>query len=395
VNQNRSIPAIALSDFADRLRQFMGNRFADGATRDADTDEPFNRLALELFTLQFTHNEAYRRLCDARGISAAAVSHWSGIPAVPTVAFKELELTSLPVRQRTAVFHSSGTTGQQPSRHFHGHVSMALYEESVLTGFQQCLLQPANRANPPSDAIGSSEMDFLILTPPPSNAPHSSLVRMFETVRRKFGSTASAFCGTVEQDGAWSIDRTRIETILRSSIRQRRPLFVLGTAFNYMHLLERFNEAGMAFVLPSGSRALETGGYKGRSRVLPKAELHQLIHERLGIPRHQIVCEYGMSELSSQAYNAPPGWTRNSKLETGNFFFPPWARVQIVSPETGRPVAEGETGLIRVFDLANVWSVLAIQTEDLGIRRADGFELLGRAAVAEPRGCSLMAVGDE
>jgi hypothetical protein len=64
--------------------------------------------------------------------------------------------------------------------------------------------------------------------------------------------------------------------------------------------------------------------------------------------------------------------------------------VQIISPETGREVAEGETGLIRVFDLANVFSVMAVQTEDLGIRRGNGFELLGRAELAEPRGCSLM-----
>jgi hypothetical protein len=72
------------------------------------------------------------------------------------------------------------------------------------------------------------------------------------------------------------------------------------------------------------------------------------------------------------------------------FRFPPWARVQIISPETGREVDEGETGLIRVFDLANVRSVMAIQTEDLGVRRGAGFELLGRARQAEPRGCSLM-----
>jgi len=62
----------------------------------------------------------------------------------------------------------------------------------------------------------------------------------------------------------------------------------------------------------------------------------------------------------------------------------------MVSPETGREVAEGESGLIQVYDLANVRSVLAVQTEDLGIRRGEGFELLGRAALAEPRGCSLM-----
>ena len=75
---------------------------------------------------------------------------------------------------------------------------------------------------------------------------------------------------------------------------------------------------------------------------------------------------------------------------TRHFSFPPWARVQIISPETGREVGEGETGLIRVFDLANVFSVMAIQTEDLGVRRGDGFELIGRAQQAEPRGCSLM-----
>lgn len=112
-----------------------------------------------------------------------------------------------------------------------------------------------------------------------------------------------------------------------------------------------------------------------------------------------------MSELSSQAYDHTIGTaerhgasaaseTQNSKFKIQNsrsFQFPPWARVQIISPETGKEVSEGETGLIRIFDLANVFSVLAIQTEDLGIRRGNGFELVSRAQLAEPRGCSLMA----
>jgi hypothetical protein len=41
-------------------------------------------------------------------------------------------------------------------------------------------------------------------------------------------------------------------------------------------------------------------------------------------------------------------------------------------------------------DLANVRSVAFIQTEDLATRHVDGFELLGRASGAEPRGCSLL-----
>ena len=119
---------------------------------------------------------------------------------------------------------------------------------------------------------------------------------------------------------------------------------------------------------------------------MPKEELHHLMVKYLGVPASHIVCEYGMSELSSQAYDRIAG-DKAARV----FLFPPWARALIVSPETGAEVNEGETGLLRIIDLANVRSVMAIQTEDLAVRRGHGFELIGRAAVAEPRGCSLMS----
>ncbi len=140
---------------------------------------------------------------------------------------------------------------------------------------------------------------------------------------------------------------------------------------------------------------METGGYKGRSRNLPRVELHALITRYLGIPPSHIDREYGMSELSSQAYDCVAGRHAlrfNASTLQPLFLFPPWAQALVVSPETGREIAEGETGLIQVCDLANVRSVLVIQTEDLAARRGNGFELLGRAELAEPRGCSLMNV---
>ena len=172
----------------------------------------------------------------------------------------------------------------------------------------------------------------------------------------------------------------------------RKPLLILGTAFSFVHLLDYWAELGERFALPAGSCVLETGGYKGRSRSMPRADLHALITRGLGISPERIVCEYGMSELSSQAYDCAVSAVSLPLPAPRSFRFPPWARVQIVSPETGEEVAEGQTGLIRVFDLANVWSVMAIQTEDLGTRCGEGFILKGRAALAESRGCSLMAV---
>ena len=79
------------------------------------------------------------------------------------------------------------------------------------------------------------------------------------------------------------------------------------------------------------------------------------------------------------------------RIQSNRKSVPPWSHVLIIDPRTGQEAASGQRGLIRVFDLANLWSAMCIQTEDLGIARDDGFEILGRASGAEVRGCSLNA----
>jgi hypothetical protein len=389
-----------LSIFAARLREFISfstDEFALGEPghtpeRGSHDDAEFNGMALVLFALQFARNPVYRRFCEARKVFPDAVTHWTQVPAAPTSAFKEFELTCLDSRERTKVFHSSGTREQRPSRHFHSVESLAVYEASVMPWFRACVAPPiANSqsqiANP--SAIGY-RLSAIVLTPPAVQAPHSSLVQMFEIVRRNLNWPEDVFVGGTSGDGSWILNPHAAIEKLREAERMNRPAILLGTAFSFVHLLDLLAERNLRFQLPAGSRVMETGGYKGRSRSIPKAELHALIVERLGISADRIVSEYGMSELSSQAYDGEVSGVR-CQVSGGErvFHFPPWARVQVISPETGAEVADGETGLIRVFDLANVFSVMAIQTEDLAIRRGNGFELIGRALGAEPRGCSL------
>jgi hypothetical protein len=231
---------------------------------------------------------------------------------------------------------------------------------------------------------------FVSLTPEPVRAPHSSLAHMFDTVHRRFGRNGSSFCGNLDPDGAWWVDVARAEQAIASAVQDEQPIILLGTAFNYVHLLESFEAQDRRFALPTGSRVMETGGYKGRARSRSKEALHQDLSHRLGLPLTAIVSEYGMSELSSQAYDTVAGRVVQPHARR-IFRFPPWARAEMISPETGQVVADGEAGLIRIFDLANVWSALAIQTEDMGIKRGNGFEWVGRGPTAEPRGCSLMA----
>ena len=51
---------------------------------------------------------------------------------------------------------------------------------------------------------------------------------------------------------------------------------------------------------------------------------------------------------------------------------------------------EEEEGLLAVLDLANMYSVAAILTEDRAVRRQGGVEILGRASGAELRGCNFL-----
>ncbi|NOS70200.1 MAG: hypothetical protein HOP33_09745 [Verrucomicrobia bacterium] len=386
-----------LSIFAARMRdhiELCAGDFASGDNHQnlgwqEHADAEFNGLALMLFTLQFESNHAYRNICISRGVRPDDVAHWKHIPTAPTAAFKELELSCLHPEQRTHVFHSSGTMKQRPSRHFHNEESLSVYEASLWPWFEK--------------QIGAAVhgLRMLCLTPPPAQSPHSSLVHMFDVVRRKLGESEAVFLGRDESNSGWTLDFDGVMRQLASdpAFATLKPELILGTAFSFVHLLDHMRASNLRLQLQAGSLVMETGGYKGRSRTMPKAELHSLITKHLGVPRSHIVCEYGMSELSSQAYEQVTGarcqvsgeMSRTTHHAPRAFQLPPWARAQIISPETGREVADGETGLLRVFDLANVFSVLAIQTEDLAVRRSDGFELLGRDVAAEPRGCSLMA----
>ncbi|MDE3066898.1 MAG: long-chain fatty acid--CoA ligase [Verrucomicrobiota bacterium] len=377
----------ALSDFAARLRALIA------IGQPAIAKQQFAELALDLFALQFRSNSAYRKICRAQGATPGSVEHWTQIPIVPTSAFKELELSCIPPEERASVFHSSGTTTQKPSRHFHGVESLALYEASSWRWFLENVLPDLQFKRGAGGAAGSSPSGnpppAIFLTPPPAQTPRSSLVYMLDVVRRRLGAPATAFVGKINADGAWELNYDALRAALAPGCQaaDAPPLLLLGTAFSFVHLLDWLGEQNLAFKLPPGSRVMETGGYKNRSRAMSKMELHALIAARLGVPIVNIICEYGMSELSSQAYD---GEKRNAEGGGRSFCFPPWAAARIISPETGREAADGQAGLIRVCDLANVFSVAAIQTEDLGIRRGAGFELVGRASPAEARGCSLM-----
>ncbi len=330
--------------------------------------QEFDRLALAVFAFQYERNDAYRRFCDRRGIAPATVSSWQEIPAVPTTAFKLLELSCAPPEQ---VFLTSGTSlGAERGRH--GFPWLEVYDTSLLTNFSAHLLPDGVR------------LRMLILTPSPDLLPTSSLIHMIEVVRKAYGSEGSTYF-----IGDRGIDISGLLHALREIEAWQEPVCLLGTSFAFVHVLDACLADSLSFQLPDGSRLMDTGGFKGHSREVSRGELLRLYQKVFGIPEAFCINEYGMTEMGSQFYDNTLRDRTHGRSRPRFKLIPPWVRTRIVDPATLEELPEGEVGLLTHYDLANCGSVMAVETEDLGYKIGEGFEIVGRAPGAEARGCSL------
>ena len=350
-------------------------------TPDPGEEARFDRLAVALFRYQFEHCAPYARFCEARSATPGEVQCWRDVPAVPAGAFKELALHSFPVERRVKTFRTSGTSTARPgSLHLD---TLELYEASLLPTLRRFLFP---------DLSKQEKVLLRVLAPSPAEAPASSLSHMFGCLMDALGSDASGYDIQREE-----LIGATLSAVLHAATQRGEPVALCGTAFAFVHLLERLTADGATFLLPSGSRIMETGGFKGRAREMRREELYAELETRLGVPSSRIVNQYGMTELGSQFYDSILAEPDAPRRKLG----PPWARARVIDPETGRDVRPGEVGILLVLDLANTGSVAAITTADLarsievgsgwGPGREAGFELLGRAPGAEARGCSIAA----
>lgn len=362
-----------IMSLVEELTELFG-RGVDAALPDAE----FDRLARAAFAHQFERNLPYAAFCRARGKTPETVTQWSEIPALPTAAFKEADLTTVPAEEVSVTYLTSGTAraGEKHGRHL--LPDTGLYDASLAPNFRAHVLPDLERIR------------ILIFGPSAEFFPHSSLGHMNSRAVELFGAAGS---GVFWRDSGPCFEE--LAAALAEAEAADEPVCLLGTAFGLVHLLDWLAERERSFELPLDSRMMDTGGYKGRSREVAKGELYRLYGERFGIPLTHIVNEYGMTELGSQFYDSTlRDWVTRSDaahLLTGNRrkIPPPWVRVQVVDPESLEPLPEGSVGLLRFVDLANLHTVAAVQSDDLGVARHGGFEILGRAAGAEPRGCSL------
>lgn len=334
-----------------------------GANGQVDRRE-FESITLDAIAWQ-------RSACPAldRALSAASDGlvgdGLDGVVGLATDAFKTARIATFEPERESRVFFTSGTTREVRGRH--AFETTELYETAAIAAARRWLLPEARYR-------------FVFLAESEEDNPHSSLGAMLAMFARAWGvegDVRTVFC--VEKS---SLDVAKARGLIERARRDGERVALLGATFAFVHYWDAVGPAGDVR-LPMGSVVMPTGGFKGRSRELAVDELMREIQERFGVERTQIVQEYGMTELSSQAYEA-----HREGVEPGRYVCPPWMRVDAVDPETLAVLPRGEEGILRVIDLANLGSCVAIQTADLGVVYADGFVVKGRMPGATPRGCA-------
>jgi hypothetical protein len=332
----------------------------------------FDELALAVFRFQYERNAPYRRFCDRRGRTPADVTDWREIPAVPVTAFKHADLvvSGLPEGK---TFLTSGTTQGSEVRGRHHVAVPEIYRAAALAHFRHCVLPDGVRPR------------MLLLAPPLAEEPHSSLCQMIHWLAEEFAAGEPEHFVT-----GGDVLADELCERLRALEPTREPLLFVGVTHAFIRFVDHCRVRDVRFRLPYGSRIVDTGGTKGRSREMSRNGLLRAFWETFAVPGYFVANEYGMTEMCSQFYDDSIanhfGGRKRDRAKIG----PPWVRTLVVSPVTLEPIARGERGLLRHFDLANVGSVLALQTEDLGEETGEGFEVVGRASGAEARGCALL-----
>lgn len=340
----------------EELRAELHRELTAFARRPSRDPEVYDALAARVLGYQARAVPSYGRLVEVLG---AGLDDWRTAPLVPTELFRNLDLCSLPATPNDRVFRTSGTTGKT-ARGFRRVPDLSLYRAAMAAPFIEHVL-----------AGDDAPRRWISLIPSSRANPESSLSFMVNELSEVL---AAETLYIFEREGL-NMDEARVA--LGEGLRAgNQPVLVLATPIALIELLER---ARWFSRLPPGSRLMLTGGFKAARHTVPEDELYEKLDAILGVPREMVIAEYGMTELTSQAYGTP--LTPNPAL-----------RLRVVHPESGADLPPGEVGLVACFDLLNLDHVSAVLTSDLGVLDEAGhLTLRGRMPGAAPRGCSLTA----
>ncbi len=345
-----------------------------------DSEIPdFNDYALRMFALHYQVNSIFREFCDAKKVRPGDVGRWEEIPMVYNDMFKTHLITSFPLEKAVMGCLTGGTTSlTQRGRIFRDEdgKSLVFSANRVMTG---SYLFP--------DFEEGKRCRILILAPSPKLAPSMGMAIGIDQTRRTFGAPDSKFL--LGKSGVHINDLLKA---LRESEDTGVPVALIGATSAYVYFFQACRRKKMSFRLPPGSRVCDGGGYRGRFGVVTRKDYYSMVREILDVPETHCVNVLGEAETATNLFDdALRRHVNGLQQRKRTRPVPPWSRVRAMNLDNLKPLPDGEVGLLAHWDLANVPTVLAVITDNLGYTTDDGrsCEMVGRARIEDGKVSTL------
>lgn len=368
---SESIPLISTSEPLRRQLEVSLQALLDAPVFDLAQPEKTALLQTRLQALTGWHQQQcieYARIL--------AGMHWSVVsdtladmPYLAVRLFKHRLLASVPETERFKTLTSSGTTGAV-SRIVLDRETAAL-QSKVLVKILQTF-------------VGKARLPMLLVEQPALIQQRSGYSA------RGAGALGLSFLGrdhhyalNEQMQPDWPV----IEAFCDKYAGQ--PVLIFGFTFMvWQCLLEPLRERGLTLPFSQGI-LFHSGGWKKLQHLaVDNADFKARCQQQLGVRRiHNF---YGMVEQTGSIF---------VECEAGHLHAPLFAEVLVRDPATLRLLPHGKTGLLQVLSaLPQSYPGHSLLTEDVGRvlgeddcpcgRHGRYFEVLGRQAGAEVRGCS-------
>lgn len=339
--------------FIERLFQDIGGLVGDGVGDVGSIEARLQELAL--------------------ANSPQVADYWkrtqSGM-GVPDSAFKGASPYLFPEETPRRTFRTSGTTGSERGNAHYTERGLALMDLSIVNNARRHIVQKLDTPV------------ILRCVPSESAAPEMVMAHGMELIARTFGHRELSACVI----GPNGIDYALLTSRIEAAIAQDLPVVMIGGSFAYVNMCDMLEAQKRSWRLPRGSRAVDAGGFKGRSRAVGVDALRAAMGRVFGIEPTHCINLFGMTELASQLYDA-------ADIPLGPLGERPKGRLPFVQPRVRDAqtlaLRDEGTGLLEVADLCILDRPYVVLTGDRGIACREGVAIAGRIERGQSRGCSL------
>jgi len=288
-----------------------------------------------------------------------------------------METIGFPEQPPARVFRTSGTTDRHGTAKY-TRLGLDLMNSSIL-------------AHARATAFAGLDRPAVVrLVPEPGDAPDMVMAHGMALIAERLGHGGLS----PSVVGPRGIDVSALCSAVEAAIAECRPVVLIGASFAFVTLCDVLEAQGKCWALPGGSRVIDAGGFKGRSRSVAVPELHVLLMRAFGVPSDRCINLFGMTELASQLYDADtePVGPRGERAKRGTSFVEPRLR----DAHTMRTRSDG-FGLLEVADFCVLDRPYVVLSGDVGIARAGCVAVVGRVAmcvrIAERRADPITCVG--